>query len=415
MSNEEIFCSFCFKSSKDVKKIIAGPTVFICDECINTCYDLLANGAPATTEMVTVDELDADDKIPTPRQIKDHLDKYVIGQDRAKKDIAVAVYNHYKRLQNPIINGVELEKANILMVGPTGSGKTLIAQSISKMLDVPLAIVDSTALTEAGYVGEDVESIITRLMQSAQYDISKAERGIIFIDEIDKKRGKSTGGSSRDVSGEGVQQALLKLLEGTDVMVSPNGKKSELLKVNTRNILFIVGGAFVGLDKIVEQTMDKGSSIGFTSKVKDVDRDKTKDIIDNLEPEHFVKYGMIPEFIGRLPVFTVLEELSEDQLVRVLTEPVNAITKQYEANFMLDDVELEFTTEALLEIAKTAKKRKTGARGLRSVVEKSLTATQFELPELKSRGIDKVIVGANAVGGKEPPTLWSNEDHKDGE
>jgi ATP-dependent Clp protease ATP-binding subunit ClpX len=415
IDKDNLHCSFCGKNTTEVKKLIQGPDVYICDECIDLCYDLLRpgerkNGSPATADgdIVLAEPEEEEDGIPTPREIRDHLDEYVIGQEAAKMTIAVAVYNHFKRLETPVVNGIEIEKSNILMVGPTGSGKTLIAQSIARMLDVPLAIADATSLTEAGYVGDDVESIISRLLQSANNNIKAAERGIIFIDEIDKKRGKGGDGSgTRDVSGEGVQQALLKLLEGSDILVPASGKRtpgSEMVKISTKNILFIVGGAFVGLEKIIARAQTKDASgIGFSAKSVGPNKLTNDMLLTKMEPEHLVKFGMIPEIIGRLPVYATLTELTEEQLVRVLTEPKNAVTKQFLARFSLDEIELEFTPEALLDIAKTARVRKTGARGLRSVIENALTKIQFELPELAERGVCKVIIGRGVIEGTTEP------------
>lgn len=407
--DQSLHCSFCGKNSKEVKKLIAGPDVYICDECIDLCHGIL-KGGPVKQGDDGSDDTSADEaKIPTPRQIKEHLDQYVIGQEDAKRTIAVAVYNHYRRLENPEVDGIEIEKSNILMFGPTGSGKTLIAQSIARMLDVPLAIADATGLTEAGYVGDDVESLVTRLLQAADYDAKRAERGIIFIDEMDKKRGKGSEGASgtRDVSGEGVQQALLKLLEGTDVMVAPQGKGKDMIKLSTKNILFIVGGAFVGLDKIVSQSEPGGqkNGIGLGAKTMTKAKPASAELLRKVQPEHLVKFGLIPELIGRLPVYAPLEELSEEQLVRVLTEPKNAVVKQFKARFGLDSVALEFTPEALKEVAKIARARKTGARGLRSVIENSLMTMQFELPELSGQGVTKVVVGLPAIKGEGEPDL----------
>lgn len=407
--DESLHCSFCGKNSKEVKKLIAGPDVYICDECIDLCHGILKGGPVKQGDSEDATAEDVGPKIPTPRQIKEHLDQYVIGQEDAKTTIAVAVYNHYRRLDNPEVDGVEIEKSNILMFGPTGSGKTLIAQSIARMLDVPLAIADATGLTEAGYVGDDVESLVTRLLQAANYDVKRAERGIIFIDEMDKKRGKGGEGTSgtRDVSGEGVQQGLLKLLEGTDLMVAPQGKGKDLIKLSTKNILFIVGGAFVGLDKIVSQSQPGGqkNGIGMGAKTMTKAKPATAEMLRKVQPEHLVKFGLIPELIGRLPVYAPLEELSEEQLVRVLTEPKNAVVKQFAARFGLDNVALEFTPEALNEVAKIARIRKTGARGLRSVIENSLMKMQFELPELSGQGVTKVVVGLPAIKGEGDPDI----------
>lgn len=412
--DKSLHCSFCGKNATEVKKLIAGPDVYICDECIDLCHGILKGGPVQQGDTaIEASEEPAAPTTPTPRQIKEHLDQYVIGQEDAKKTISVAVYNHYRRLDHPVVDGVEIEKSNILMFGPTGSGKTLIAQSIARMLNVPLAIVDATGLTEAGYVGEDVESIVTRLVTAAGGDVKKAERGIIFIDEMDKKRGKGGDGASgtRDVSGEGVQQGLLKLLEGTDVMVAPQGKGKDLIKLNTKNILFIVGGAFVGLDKIVSATQPGGqkNGIGMGAKTMTKAKPATAELLRKVQPEHLVKFGLIPELIGRLPVYAPLEELSEEQLVRVLTEPKNAVVKQFTARFGLDNVALEFTDEALNEVAKIARVRKTGARGLRSVIENSLMTMQFELPELSGQGITKVVVGLPAIKGEGPPTTEKGE------
>jgi ATP-dependent Clp protease ATP-binding subunit ClpX len=411
--DSNLFCSFCTKPSTEVKKLIAGDAVYICDECIDLCHGIL-HETPATDKKdgkprsaAATDETDTDE-IPTPRKIKEHLDQYIIGQDTAKTAVAVAVYNHYKRLANPVVDGVELEKSNILLLGPTGCGKTLIAQSIARLLDVPFAIADCTALTEAGYVGDDVESVITKLLQNSEYDVEKAQRGIVYLDEIDKKaRRGDTASGSRDVSGEGVQQALLKLLEGSEIFVpAAGGRKSaqgEMYKVNTRNILFICGGAFVGIDKIVEQEMNKGSGqMGFGATKVGKAKTEISTLFSKVEPGHVTKYGLIPELVGRLPILAPLSELTEDQLVHVLTEPRNAVTKQFEKMFQLDGVELTFTPEALLAVAGLAKTRKTGARGLRGVIEQLLIGLQFDLPDLAKDGVTGIVIGETVIksGGK---------------
>lgn len=404
-SKKKLSCSFCGKSQDQVIKLIAGPDVFICDECIKLCTEIVAAEDPAKVSF--------DGAIPSPRKIKEFLDQYIIGQDDAKRVMAVAVYNHYQRLANPTVDEVELEKSNILLLGPTGSGKTLIAQTIAKLLDVPFAIADATSLTEAGYVGDDVETIIARLVQNADGDVSKAERGIIYLDEVDKKAKRGEGVSiTRDVSGEGVQQALLKIIEGSDVRVSPSGGRkhpqSEIMPVNTRNILFIVGGAFVGLDDIVAKRLDSANvSIGFGGKLKETK--KSRELVNNLlsqvDTEDLVKFGLIPELVGRLPVVTALQELNEEQLIQVLTEPKNALVKQFIKRFKIEGVELEFTEKALNMIAHNAIARRTGARGLRAVIERKLIPLQFQLPDLVEDGLEKVTITEEVILGTGDPLL----------
>ncbi len=400
-----LHCSFCGTSAKEVSKLIAGPEVYICNECVRKCYGILKDNSNVKGD--TTQKIEKK-KPPSPRDIKVFLDEYVIGQDHAKEVLSVAVYNHYKRVENPVVDGVEIEKSNILMCGPTGVGKTLLAQTVARMLNVPFAMVDATSLTEAGYVGEDVETIIARLLSVANNDVKAAERGIVFVDEIDKKKVGGGGTHSRDVSGEGVQQALLKLFEGSEVMVAPIGVKktanTEMVKVNTKNILFILSGAFVGLDKIVSKTLTKDeNNIGFSAKTSVVKKLNTVEILSKAEPDHFVQFGMIPELIGRLPIVAPLGDLDEKQLVRVLTEPKNAILKQLAALFRLDGVQLDFEPEALLAIAKLAKQRKTNGRALRSVLENRLLKTQFRLPDLYANGVTKIVVRENVISDNGEP------------
>lgn len=409
MKDKMLYCSFCGKSQDEVRKLIAGPSVYICDECVDLCNDILREEFGAEAE-ATFDL----DHLPTPHEISHILDDYVIGQERAKKVLSVAVYNHYKRLQNANNQDeVELTKSNIMLIGPTGSGKTLLAQTLARLLDVPFAIADATTLTEAGYVGEDVESIVLKLLQRCDNDTQKAERGIIYIDEIDKITRKSENPSiTRDVSGEGVQQALLKLIEGTHAAVPPQGGRKhpnqEMIHVDTSKILFIVGGAFEGLDKIIEQRTEKNVGIGFSAEVKSADKAKTlTEKFQNVEPEDLIKYGLIPEFVGRLPVIASLTELDEKALIQILTEPKNALVKQFKKMFELEGAELEFRKDALSEIANLAIARKTGARGLRSIMEQILLDTMYDLPSLKN--VEKVVVNKAVVQGKKPPMLVYHE------
>ena len=398
-SSSDFHCAFCQKNQMQVKKLIAGPDVYICATCIEKCHDLLIKSELSDDEITEAETLD--DSATTPRDIKEFLDQYIIGQDEAKMVVSVAAYNHYKRItcHDLIDTEVEIDKSNILLLGPTGSGKTLIAQTLARVLDVPCVVCDATSLTEAGYVGDDVESIVGRLLSAARGNVALAERGIIFIDEIDKKRSQKSASSSRDVSGEGVQQALLRMLEGTEVTVNKKGGGSDGTKVNTRNILFILSGAFVGIDKIIE---DKKSTIGFASK-----ETLTNKALD-VKTEHLVKYGMIPELVGRLPVVAMLTELDEDQLLHVLSEPKNAVTKQFSALFEMDGVDLSFTDDALRYVATTAIKDKTGARGLRAVIEKSLMRLQFDLPDLIEKGLIEVTINAEALKGG--PALLTFEE-----